>query len=202
VVIHAARLIAIAGHSGNVQPVISGLGSEHQGAKLAAIEAASRLKILTPDRLYALLTDPDAMIRVATLDVLVRQQPQTDTRPPDRIVSTVVSLLDDPECAEAAAAAIGELGPASTAVVDTLKSMALHHDDPLCREAAVASLGSLGRGQSAVIESLNDIAAIRRRATVALSNFDGPDVDLALARAAQDRDAQVRQLAEDLLGGA
>jgi len=50
-----------------------------------------------------------------------------------------------------------------------------------------------------VLAGLDDIANIRRRATVALSNFDGPDIDQALIRASQDRDPQVRQLAEDLL---
>jgi hypothetical protein len=35
---------------------------------------------------------------------------------------------------------------------------------------------------------------------VALAGFDGPEVDAALAKAANDRDWQVRQAAEDLLG--
>ena len=39
---------------------------------------------------------------------------------------------------------------------------------------------------------------MRRRATIALAPFDGPEVDEALARALADRDWQVRQAAEDL----
>jgi HEAT repeat protein len=40
---------------------------------------------------------------------------------------------------------------------------------------------------------------VRRRATVALAGFDDPRVQEALARAADDRDWQVRQAAGELL---
>jgi hypothetical protein len=39
---------------------------------------------------------------------------------------------------------------------------------------------------------------VRRRAVVALANVEGPDVDAALARAATDRDWQVRAAVEQL----
>jgi hypothetical protein len=42
---------------------------------------------------------------------------------------------------------------------------------------------------------------VRRRAVLALSAFDGPEVEAALERLAADRDRQVRQAAEDLLHG-
>jgi HEAT repeat protein len=76
------------------------------------------------------------------------------------------------------------------------------HDDPLCREAAVAALGALGdeSGLPAVLAATRDRPAIRRRAVLALAAFDGPEVDAALERALGDRDWQVRQAAEDLLG--
>jgi hypothetical protein len=35
---------------------------------------------------------------------------------------------------------------------------------------------------------------------VALAAFEGPEVDAALERALEDRDRQVRQIAEDLRG--
>ncbi|MEY3679413.1 MAG: hypothetical protein RL547_25, partial [Actinomycetota bacterium] len=38
------------------------------------------------------------------------------------------------------------------------------------------------------------------RAVLALAPFDGPDVQAALKKALDDRDWQVRQAAEDLLG--
>jgi len=194
-----ARTIAIAGHSGYKEPVISALASGIQPLKLAAIEAAGRLKLLTDDCLADLLQDQDWSVRVTTLEVLIGpHNPKADwTGSP--ILTHVTSLLDDPKCAEAAAVALGELANPDCDAVDALSSMASNHEDPLCREAAVASLGSLGAGRAAVLAGLDDIANIRRRATVALSNFDGPDIDQALIRASQDRDPQVRQLAEDLL---
>ena len=75
------------------------------------------------------------------------------------------------------------------------------HADPLCREAAVAALGAIGdpAGLPAVLAALEDKPAIRRRAAVALAAFDGPEVEAALRRCLEDRDWQVRQVAEDLL---
>jgi HEAT repeat protein len=40
---------------------------------------------------------------------------------------------------------------------------------------------------------------VRRRAAVALAAFAGPSVEAALRRCLDDRDWQVRQVAEDLL---
>ena len=45
----------------------------------------------------------------------------------------------------------------------------------------------------------DDKPAIRRRAAVALAAFEGPEVEAALRRCLEDRDWQVRQVAEDLL---
>jgi hypothetical protein len=39
---------------------------------------------------------------------------------------------------------------------------------------------------------------VRRRAVIALLAFEGPDVEAAIARARDDRDWQVRQVAQDL----
>jgi len=68
-------------------------------------------------------------------------------------------------------------------------------------EAAVAALGAIGdpAGLPAVLAALDDKPAIRRRAAVALAAFDGPDTEAALRRCLEDRDWQVRQVAEDLL---
>ena len=51
-----------------------------------------------------------------------------------------------------------------------------------------------------ILAALPDKATVRRRAVLALAPFDGDDVDAALERARTDRDWQVRQAAEDLLG--
>ena len=73
------------------------------------------------------------------------------------------------------------------------------------RERFVGALMGLAIGDAlglpAVLLALNDKPTIRRRATVALAGFDDPRVDIALRRAAQDRDWQVRQAADELLAG-
>jgi HEAT repeat protein len=47
---------------------------------------------------------------------------------------------------------------------------------------------------------MEDRPPVRRRAVLALAAFEGPGVETALRRALEDRDRQVRQAAEDLLG--
>lgn len=108
---------------------------------------------------------------------------------------------DEGLVAEAAAFALGELAP-SPAAVDTLVEQARDHDDPLVREACVAALGSLGdpAGLPAVVAGMSDRPPVRRRAVLALAAFEGEDVEAALHAALHDRDWQVRQAAEDLLG--
>ncbi len=66
----------------------------------------------------------------------------------------------------------------------------------------MAALGAIGdpAGLPAVLTALGDKPTVRRRATVALAGFDDPRVDPALRQAALDRDWQVRQAAEELLG--
>ena len=99
-----------------------------------------------------------------------------------------------------AAFACGEREDAAPAVVDALSSAATTHPDPLVREAAVATLGAIGseRGLPAIVAATRDKPAVRRRAVIALTPFDGPEVDEAMARARTDRDWQVREAAEQL----
>lgn len=109
---------------------------------------------------------------------------------------------DDPLVAEAAAFTLGELNRPGGSVVEALAEQAREHDDVLVREACVAALGSLGdpSGLPAVLAGLSDRPPVRRRAVLALAAFEGPHVESALRHALQDRDWQVRQAAEDLLG--
>jgi HEAT repeat protein len=64
----------------------------------------------------------------------------------------------------------------------------------------VAALGEIGdeRGRHAVLAALDDKPPVRRRAIVALSNFEGPDIDEALRKASEDRDWQVRAAVDQL----
>src|SRR5437879_237049 len=108
---------------------------------------------------------------------------------------TARSLLPDasPPVRAAALAALVRMGQATA-------TDARDHADPLCREAAVAALGAIGdpAGLPAILHATGDRPAIRRRAVIALTPFDGPDVDAALHRALTDRDWQVREAAEEL----
>ena len=114
------------------------------------------------------------------------------------------------EVIETACWAAGEHLEAADQLVDSLVAVAGNgpdsdqpgHPDHLCREAAVAALGALGHelGRESVLAGLDQRATIRRRAVLALAAFEGDDVEAALTRALDDRDWQVRQAAEDLLG--
>ena len=102
---------------------------------------------------------------------------------------------------ETACWAIGEKENPSLDLINKLCLIADSHEEQLCREAAVAALGSIGSplGLETVLAALNDKPAIRRRATIALAAFEDPKVDEALKKSLDDRDWQVRQIAEDLL---
>ena len=115
----------------------------------------------------------------------------------------LVSLLTDTDdrVVEAACFAAGELEPADHGVVSRLMSIIESHDDSLCREAAVGGLGSLGvpEGLPGILRSCGDKATVRRRAVLALANYDNDEVTAMLRHMTTDRDLQVRQSAEDLL---
>lgn len=105
---------------------------------------------------------------------------------------------DDPLVAEAAAFALGECGVVDA--LDELRWVLANHEDARCRESAVVALGQLGvdDARPAVITALLDKPTVRRRAVVALSNFEGDEVEAALDRASDDRDWQVRSAVEQL----
>ena len=61
--------------------------------------------------------------------------------------------------------------------------------------------GAIGdeRALPAVLAALEDRPAVRRRAAIALAAFEDPTAEEGLRRCLQDRDWQVRQVAEELL---
>jgi HEAT repeat protein len=141
------------------------------------------------------LADPDGDVRRDALEQLAHA-PSSDPA----TLSAVVELLEDGDAlvVDAAAFVLGE-----HLVVDAvlpLCRVATEHEDARCRESAVAALGSMGddRGRTTVLAALNDKPAVRRRAIVALSNFEGPDIDAALEHASEDRDWQVRSAVAQL----
>jgi HEAT repeat protein len=200
----------------------------------AAAAAATGLRpgvaASAPAELAALVADdPDARVRSAALGALSRlpdppsgvwleaaadadaavRRRAAELAPSfagSEVAAELLRLIgdDDVAVAEAAAWALGELGPPAleAGAVATLAEAARAHRDALVREAAVAALGSLGDpdGLGAVLAACGDKPAIRRRAVLALAAFEGAEVDAALRAALEDKDWQTRQAAEDLLG--
>jgi HEAT repeat protein len=185
------RDAVLAGHAGDIAAARRALADPDPGTRTLALGALARLGRLGDDDLGAALADPSPAVRSRAVELAVPAGVE------------LVPLLHDPEpfVAEQAAWALGER-PATAPTVNALAITAGAHDDPLVREAAVAALGALGHrdGLPAVLAATSDKPAVRRRAVLALASFEGPEVDAALRRALGDRDRQVRQAAEDLLG--
>jgi HEAT repeat protein len=146
---------------------------------------------MTTADVVAAIIDPDPIVRRRICEL------STSCPPGD-----FGSLLHDgePTVIEAAAFACGEQEIASA--LATLIEITTTHPDALCRESAVAALGVLGiaDGMPAILTALHDVAAVRRRAVIALANYDATEATAALTEAMTDRDWQVRQAAEDVLG--
>ena len=82
----------------------------------------------------------------------------------------------------------------------TIEDIARHHEDARCREIAVVALAQIGEPTSlpVIIRTLSDKPTVRRRTVVALSGFEGDEVEAALDEASHDRDWQVRSAVERL----
>ncbi len=187
------RAAALAGHTGDEAAARSALSDHAPSVRATALGALDRLHRLSEDDYYTAAADPDPAVRRRAAELSV-----------GLIGVTVADGLNDsdPSVVEMTAWALGERGdPGAVAALASLASVSSGHVDPLCREAAVAALGAIGHpaGLPAVIAALDDKPAIRRRAAAALAAFEGPGVEAALNRCLEDRDWQVRQVAEDLL---
>ncbi|MBW4077865.1 MAG: hypothetical protein HIU84_05005 [Acidobacteria bacterium] len=175
--------------------VIESLHSSEARHRVLALRAGVRRQIVTPDQWRAALADTETSVRRDALTLLAYEVIDFD-----EVAPLVLEALDDsdPLVVDGAIFALAEHLYADAVV--RLSELALAHDDARCRETAVAALGAFGdeRGRSAVLAALDDKPAVRRRAIVALSNFEGPDIDEALARASEDRDWQVRAAVDQL----
>jgi HEAT repeat protein len=186
-------MVVLAGHTGDLDVIHRGLEHEAATVRDAALGAMARMELLDEKTLKRFEGDVDSRVRNRVAE-LAATFPGYDMLP----------LLndEDPMVAEMAAWSCGEHEKVSDGVMDRLISLTTDHPEPLVREAAVAALGAIGddRGLPAILVACTDKSAIRRRAILALAPFDGPEVDDALKRGLEDRDWQVRQAAEDLLG--
>ena len=199
-------------------------GANELGRVTAAVRSSA-----WPELVRLVEHDPDPRLRSLALAELVRGAPRpvaagawpsaaTDARRPRaaarragragdcarafRVPRCSYCLSDeDAWVAEAAAFALGEHPRCSARALHTLEQVATTHDDPLLREAAVAALGAQGVESTlpTILAACDDKPAIRRRAVLALANFEGDEVEARLQAALTDRDWQVRQAAEDLL---
>lgn len=182
---------ALAGHAGDEPAARSLLGDPDPEVRATALGALVRMGRATPEDSRVALADPDPVTR--------RRACELGATLPG---AHFARLLEDPDPAviEAACFAAGEVCDALA--VPALVRIASTHVDALCRESAVAALGAIGalEGLPAVLAGLDDKPQIRRRAVIALAAIESPESDAALRRCLEDRDWQVRQAAEDLLG--
>ncbi|MDE3064561.1 MAG: HEAT repeat domain-containing protein [Acidobacteriota bacterium] len=164
-------------------------------ARVLALRAGARRGLLGAPEWIAAVADDDRGVRREALTLFAHDGPDDDA-----LTEAVAGALGDPDAlvVDAAAFALGERRVMSA--VGALVQVATGHPDARCREAAVAALGYLGddRGRAAILAALEDKAPVRRRAIVALANFEGPDVAAALERAREDRDWQVRAAVDQL----
>jgi HEAT repeat protein len=187
------RATALAGHTGDVPKARAALSDSAPAVRATALGALDRLHALTDEEVRTALADPSPDVRRRGCE-LAASHPGVD----------VAAALHDRDASvvEMASWSLGERGDrAAVPALAALASSSSGHADPLCREAAVAALGAIGDpgGLAAVLDALGDKPAVRRRAAVALAAFEGPEVEAALRRCLDDRDWQVRQVAEDLL---
>jgi HEAT repeat protein len=175
--------------------ILTGLRDNEPRHRVLALRSAARRGIMSEPTWTSALGDENVEVRREALALLAYERGLSN-----ELLGQVRLALDDGDAlvVDAAIFTLGEHLDAKS--VDRLADIARHHDDARCRESAVATLGVLGddRGRAAILEALNDKPPVRRRAIVALSNFEGPDIDEALAAAASDRDWQVRAAVDQL----
>lgn len=163
--------------------------------RILALRGIVRQELVTADDWRAALRDADVDVRREALNQIAHAEINDD-----EVFVEMLRCLDDADAlvVDGAVFALGE--HLYVAAVEKLCHVATSHEDARCRESAVAALGAIGddRGRSAILGALDDKPPVRRRAIVALSNFEGPDVDEALARASEDRDWQVRAAVNQL----
>jgi HEAT repeat protein len=208
----ARRRALVAGHTGDTTLGLELAKHEEPAVRAAALGALTRAEGSWTDLIADALRDPAWTVRRRACELagrLAATGTEEEIQGVDALIDRLVETLGDSEplVAEAAAWALGELTPRApttdrSGCVDALAALATGHSDPLCREAAVASLGAIGDPSSIeqVLTALSDKPPIRRRATVALAAFEDPRADEALNKCLTDRDWQVRQAAEDILG--
>lgn len=196
-----ARQAVVAGYVGDRAGALAVWSSGSASQRALALSALARMGAFGSKELLAACDHHFAEVRARALELASQLTPPA--------WSKLMEGMADPDwrVVEAACFCAGESAdnadPETRAMLArALSQVAREHEDPLCAEAAVAALGAIGHpeGLDALLRAVSGPPAIRRRAVVALAAFEGPEVQGALEKALVDRDWQVRQVAEDLLG--
>lgn len=171
------------------------LTSDAPRRRVLALRGMVRQGLVTQSEWLSAIDDNDVDVRREALN-LIAYVPQSD----EQVLDALRRRLHDEDAlvVDGAIFALGE--HLDVVAVDQLCVIATTHDDARCRESAVAALGAIGddRARPAILAALEDKPPVRRRAIVALANFEGPDIDAALERASEDRDWQVRAAVNQL----
>jgi HEAT repeat protein len=179
----------------HLETITKGLSASSARQRVLALRAGARQNVLSTDNWSSAFSDPDVDVRREALNLFAHHEP-SDTA----LLEQVLGLLSDADAlvVDGAVFALGE--HLYVPSVDALCAIASSHDDARCRESAVAALGAIGddRARETILNALEDKPPVRRRAIVALSNFEGPDIDAALEKASEDRDWQVRAAVSQL----
>lgn len=178
----------------SAQLILASLDAPVARERVLAVRVGAARHVLDASAWRHGLCDDDASVKREALVAIAEGGGDDD------VLDAVVELLGDPDplVVEGAAFALGERRHGAS--LERLIELAGHHDDARCREAAVVALGAIGDDDAlpAIIGALEDKPPVRRRAVVALANFEGPEVDAALARAREDHDWQVRSAVDRL----
>jgi HEAT repeat protein len=173
----------------------SNLRSPLARQRVLALRGVVRQNLVTSEDWRLALADPDVDVRREALNQIAHAEIEDDA-----IYVALMVLLNDDDAlvVDGAVFALGE--HLFVGAVDQMCVIATSHEDARCRESSIAALGAIGddRARPAILAALDDKPPVRRRAIVALSNFEGPDIDEALARASEDRDWQVRAAVNQL----
>lgn len=187
------QIAALAGYRGDIDTAAAAQNDPDPKVRIAALRSLERLEAITEEQITRALTDTEPQVRIAALEIAANHR-----------YPTLEHLLDDEDSmvVETAAWALGERETAGATIIDHLSLLATDHGDPLVRESAVGALGAIGddRGLPAILKATRDKVAVRRRAIIALAAFEGVEVSAAFQRARNDRDRQVRDAVDELLG--
>jgi len=193
----------VAGHQGDEDAARRSLRGADDGTAAAGLGALARMGALSADDLAQALVAAGPALRRRACELAA-----STWRGDERLDALLARALDDgePLVVDAACFALGEraeqLAPAlRREAIERLSALTATHKEAHVREGAVAALGAIGdpRGLPAVLAALTDRPTVRRRAAVALAAFDGEEAEAGLRRCLEDRDWQVRQVAETLL---